>query len=380
MFGGIRIINFRGFTDKEFKFSPGLNIIYGKSRSGKTTIIDAFLFLQLFSYFYGSLYEAHPLLSDPTVLVHGDKKKFAITVKLLLSGKPVYYRLDGNTEKMIYKESFIFDDTVFTYDSGMLRIKDARKSKYTPYDPSIIKESIWDKLKTWKITLAGLPWKSFPHLVTVEASHWGGIVEAEKNVPEILARVLIGKIELPDKELRIKFFKKLKELFRLVFTTHHFLRKIVVLKYIDYKNAIGPSKYVSMLFDPYASNFPWIYLQLLRQGKGIIIRDGLRYLGIDDLTFMVGSTIDNRYYIYVKEKNKAIYSTRLATSTIKLLIYLSALAFSNGVVLIDDFDEHMDEDVSRKLLDYLARASRQLIITTRREINIDRENTSIIYL
>lgn len=313
-------------------------------------------------------------------MVHEAKNKFAIIVKLLLSAKPVYYRLDGDAEKMTYKETFIFGDTVFTYDSGMLRIKDARRSKYTPHDPSMIKESIWDQLKTWKIILAGLPWKSFPHLVTIEASLWGGIVEAEKNVPEILARVLIGKIELPGKELRIKFFKKLKDLFRLVFTTHRFLRRIVILKNIDYKNAIGPSKHVSMLFDPYASNFPWIYLQLLRQGKSIIIRDGLKYLGLDDLTFMVGSTIDNRYYIYVKEKDRAIYSTRLATSTIKLLVCLSALAFSNGVVLIDDFDEHMDEDVSRRLLDYLARASKQLIITTRREINIDRKNTNIVYL
>jgi len=43
MISSLRVQNFRGFTDAQFEFEPGVNIIVGPNASGKTTILEGLL-------------------------------------------------------------------------------------------------------------------------------------------------------------------------------------------------------------------------------------------------------------------------------------------------------------------------------------------------
>ncbi len=345
-------------------FKQGINVIHGRGCSGKTSIIDAFLFLQLYSYYYGSTIK-NRILTDPTLYSYMGETEFSIMTGLKINDNEYFFRIDVDTEKPEYVESYIIRDTVFTYRPiGRLSIKDARRSKYIPPGYNAPRDTLWDRIGKWRLVISNLPWNSLGHLVSVESSYWGGIDEAIKHVPEIISRILASKIRLSDRELLTEIRIRLKELFTYVFITHRFLRGIVVLKYIDYKNAVGPSKHVSRIFDPYASNFPWIYLSLIKNGKSDEISRYLRNMGYD-YNVSIGSTIDNRYYLILTQKNKALYLFNLPTSLIKTLIILSTIFYSNGVVVIDDFEEFLDEKEINQLLEIFRRNTIQLIATSR---------------
>ncbi len=361
------IENFRGFKEFMVGFNKGLNIIHGGNCRGKSSIIDSILFLQMYSYYAGNPHEHHPVIADPSILVHAGEKEFYIALKLYHEGiGDVYYRIDADTEEIMYTESFIIDDTVYTYSGGILRIKDARRSRYTPKTFKIHGETLWDRIGKWKIKVSGLPWRNTSHLVSVETSHWGGIIEAAENVPEILSRIISARLITSGREVAENLRLRLRKFFKTVFLTHYFLRRMVVLKNIDYKNAIGPSKHLTLIMDPYASNFPWILLNAIRMGHGPGINKDMHELGYKGREFSVASTIDNRYYLLMTINGKAVYTTRLPLSLVKTLVYVTAARFSNGHVLIDDFDDHLDEDSSIRLLKVLRRNTNQLIITTRR--------------
>ena len=366
LFKELFIKNFKGFKRLHIRYTPGINIIYGKRCSGKTSLVDALLFLQLYSYYYGSFVKSR-YITDPSIYSHMGETEFYIMAKLQFGEDSYYFRVDVDVEKPVYRETYIIGDTVFTYRSdGRLSIKDVRKSRYVPKNYQTPGESIWEQIGKWRIILSNLPWRSLGHLVSIEASYWGGITEAIKHVPEIISRVLVYRIELKDKKLLNEVKMRLKKLFESVFITHRYLREIAVLKYIDLKNAIGPSKHVSRIFDPYASNFPWIYLLLIRRGYSDIIHEYLKKLGLK-LKVSVGSTIDNRYYLVSTAKSKAIYLLNMPTSLVKILVLVSALLYSNGVVIIDDFDEYLDNTVAEKLLEIYSERAKQAILTTRSE-------------
>ncbi len=375
------IENFRGFKEYMIEFDKGLNVIHGGNCKGKSSIIDSILFLQMYSYYAGNPHEHHPVITDPSVLVRAGEKEFCVALKLYHEGVgDVYYRIDVDTEGIMYTESFIIDDTVYTYSGGVLRIKDARRSRYTPKTHEIPGETLWDRINKWKIKVAGLPWRNTSHLVSVETSHWGGIVEAAENVPEILSRIISARLIISGREVAENLRLRLRRFFKTVFLTHYFLRRMVVLKNIDYKNAIGPSKHLTLIMDPYASNFPWILLNAIRMGHGPSIRKDMEELGYKGREFSVASTIDNRYYLLMTVNGRAVYTTRLPLSLVKTLVYVTAARFSNGHLLIDDFDDHLDEDSSIKLLNVLKQNTNQLIVATRRKYIAERAVGRIIDL
>lgn len=53
MISSLRLQNFRGFTDAQLEFEPGVNIIVGPNASGKTTILEALLLIAGESTFKG---------------------------------------------------------------------------------------------------------------------------------------------------------------------------------------------------------------------------------------------------------------------------------------------------------------------------------------
>ncbi len=368
MYKEVFIRNFRGFKEKRLELKPGLNIVFGDNCTGKSSLVDSILFLQQYSYYAGNPHIHHPLIADPSTQVLAGEKEFTVAVRMSLAGiGDIYYRLDVETEHIMYTESFIIGDTVYTYSDGSLRIKNARRSRYTPEGYRFEGESIWDKLGVWRIKVGGLPWRNTAHLVSIETSHWGGIVEATRNVPEILSRIISARMGPETRVMTGGIRRRLRDFFKTIFLAHNFLRGTVIIKGIDFKNAIGPSKHLSMIMNPYASNFPWIFLNALRMGHGEAIRRDMEALGYTDREFSVASTIDNRFYLLMTMKGRAVYSTRLPYSLVKALIYVVASHFSNRYMIIDDYDEYLDEESSRRILERIRGNTDQLILTTRRK-------------
>jgi hypothetical protein len=362
----LHLIGFKGIRNRTFNLQTGINIIHGGSCTGKSSIIDALHLLQLYSYYAASPYETHITLSDPSSYVYHGEDGFTIIMGMDTGrGSGSIYRLDYDRKLMQYTETYIINDTVYTYSGGRLRIKDARISRYTPKWYEFEPGEFWDKIGKWKITIRGLPWRNTPHLVAIEMGHWGGIEEATRNVPLILARVISGKIALEDRNLAKMLRGKIRVFFQTVFQTHSFLRGMAILKHIDYKNALGPSKHLSQMIDPYGSNFPWIYLNALRLGLGEKIKNTMRSLGFDK-DYAVESTIDNRYYIVLIDRQGKVYFRTIPYSISKALIITVSLYYSNGVLAIDDFDEYLEPELAERLLEILGREGKQVIATSRR--------------
>lgn len=86
----LRLQNYRSYTDRQFQFKPGLNIITGPNASGKTNLLEAIL-----------------------VLARGNSYR-AKDQELIQFGKP-WARLDGANRSLkletdpIFKKSFIID-------------------------------------------------------------------------------------------------------------------------------------------------------------------------------------------------------------------------------------------------------------------------------
>lgn len=84
----LRLQNFRGFREAQFKFSPQMNVFIGKNASGKTSVLEAMTiiagaYLSSFKQYVPSRFVQN--ISDQDVFLKGKKEKIILNSKDILN-------------------------------------------------------------------------------------------------------------------------------------------------------------------------------------------------------------------------------------------------------------------------------------------------------
>ncbi len=295
-----------------------------------------------------------------------------------------YLRITYNKTTNNFREDYVVDNTLYVIENGVLRIKDVRKARSKPIDyPETIRETPWDKLGVSRIVIGKLPWRTLSRMVSVETVYWGGFRLAKTHVPIILGKILSSRIDdrigVEDKKVITRI---LGELFKYVFDVYEYISSTNIVKSINFKNVCGPSRFRGRIVDPFASNIPWIYLLLEESNRGEYVRECLEASGFKGIDISVGKTIDNKYYLNIRVKGIHISPHSLPYSLVKTLTVCVVSHYSNGTIVMDDFDEFLDRYIVGNLIDYLVGLNKQFILTTRRkpreDLGIFSDKVSII--
>jgi len=118
----VYIESFRGIAKRVLKLSSGVNVVYGKPFSGKTSIVDAILFTRRFMLNPSSSLETllHTWFSE-TVFYSG-KRKFSIAFKTRSENASGIYGLVADSEANTLSEYYITGDTALHSSSGVIEI------------------------------------------------------------------------------------------------------------------------------------------------------------------------------------------------------------------------------------------------------------------
>jgi hypothetical protein len=345
-----------------------VNIIYGKPFSGKTSLVDAFLFLKKYSSIATQKIEYISEYWSIDDILYSNHKIFAIMIRTS-NDREGYLRIIYNKTTNSFREDYIVSNTLYVIENGVLRIKDIRKARSKPIDyPETIGKTPWDKLSVYKIIIGKLPWRTLSRMVSVETVYWGGFKLAKTHVPVILGKILSSrindKVSIEDKKVVTEI---LGELFRYVFDVYEYISLTNIIKSINFKNVCGPSRFRGRAVDPFASNIPWIYLLLEESNREGYVRECLEASGFKDVDISVAKTIDNKYYLNVRINGVHVSPHSLPYSLIKTLTICVVSHYSSGSIVIDDFDEFLNREIVNALIDYLIELNKQFILTTRRE-------------
>ncbi|OYT39202.1 MAG: hypothetical protein B6U89_04480 [Desulfurococcales archaeon ex4484_58] len=357
--------NFRGISEKKLLFHEGINIIRGPSSSGKTSLVDSLLFLQRFSLNPTLTLEYLLNVWFGEAIVYRKAKEFEIMIQTIEGEQRSYFGLRVNISRDKIREFYIVKDTYFIVDGGDLYAQDIRAVKKKPANYSYEETNIWDQIpiRSHKLAFTKLPWKTIAGMISHEASYYGYDVALEK-APYVLSRVLVSKTDLSG-EARNLMINRLIDLFKYAFKLHRLFRRSVIIKSIDFKNAVGPTKLRGYVVDPHFSNLPWIIYTLHEKGSIDELFDCLNKIGVNESLSGVSKTVDQRYYLIINSGGREIVREGIPTNFIKLLTICTAACYSKKLIVIDDFDEFLDENLVHALLKTLLTFNKQFILTTR---------------
>jgi len=363
----VYIEGFRGISKRVLKLSSGVNVVYGKPCSGKTSIVDAFLFTQRFMLNPSSSLETllHTWFSE--TVFHSGKRKFSIAFKTRGESVAGVYGLVADSETNTLTEYFITGDTALYSSSGVVEVT----------SPLLIGEGfaralapgtglgVWEEVGKRRIKFENLPWKTASEIAYAETISYGFEV-ASRRVPEVLAKLFVREASGLSQREQGVLEERLKHVFTYAFHVNKLFRESVVVKDVDFKNAVGPSKLRGSVIDPYFSNLPWILYSMYRSGRLEPVIECLESAGVPGKLAGVERTVDNRYYIVASNRGLEAVRESIPVSFVKALAVCTALSHSQSFVVVDDFDEYLDSDTSARLLATALKTGKQLVLTTRR--------------
>ncbi|GEM_PF-4265322 len=362
------IEGFRGIDKREIKLNPGLNILRGRRCSGKTSVVDSLLFLQRFSISPSRSLENLLHTWFTYAVVHRSGNKFTVAVETNGEDEEKgVFGLTGDVKGNSINEFYVVKDTIVSMKMDSMEISSIflSRASFLEEVKSRLGENIWSRISKKRIKYKRVPWKTIAGLVWSEITHYGFEI-AYKKIPEAIATILVNRAVDLSKEERETLKPRLAEILRYAFKINRFLRRSVVAKHIDYKNAIGPSKLRGHSIDPHFSNLPWILYNMYRVEKHGGVIDCLSRLGVRDGLHGIDKTVDHRYYIVVSSQGREIMREGIATSFVKSLALCTAINYAEELVVVDDFDEYLDEELAGNFLRLAVETSKQVILTTRR--------------
>jgi len=373
------IKSFRGIEEKLLEFGDNVNIVYGAGRSGKTSIVDALLFLQRYSLSPSQYLD--PLLNIwfGEAVVHGKAGKFQIMINTLDKELQGFFGIEVDTQHNRVVEQYIVDDTLFAVKDGVLEAEDPRLLKLKLFEHETGGKSFWDKMDRGIIPITKLPWKTIADLVSIETAFYG-IETAFEKVPDILSDAMIPRLRGVDDEGKKELTARVRKFFKYAFKLHYMLRRSVIVRYIDYKNAVGPSKIRGHAVDPHFSNLPWILYNIFEKDLTHKLSDCLRSIGLHDLVIGVEKTIDQRYYLTINVKGKDIVRDGIPVSIVKLLSLCVASCYASNLIVFDDYDEYLNVEDIAKVFSTIIPMNKQYILTSRRPVIVRDERIKIINL
>jgi len=217
-----------------------------------------------------------------------------------------------------------------------------------------------------RIKFENLPWKTVSEIAYAETISYGFEV-ASRRIPEVLAKLLVREASGLSQREQSVLEDRLKLVFTYAFHVNKLFRESIVVKDVDFKNAVGPSKLRGRVIDPYFSNLPWILYSMYRSGKLEPVIECLESAGVLCKLAGVERTVDNRYYIMASSKGLEVVRESIPVSFVKALALCTALSHSHSFAVVDDFDEYLDSDTSTRLLATALKTGKQLVLTNRRK-------------
>jgi hypothetical protein len=364
------IKGFRGISEKWFRLGDAVNIIHGGRCSGKSSIIDSLLFLHRYSITPTSSLEHMLHTWFTSSIIHHGYREFRILVETSgESDESGFYGLTGSIEDNTISELYIVGDTAMKTKSGVLEVFSVyllEDRELLGLTTSSLDENIWEDLSKKRLIFKRLPWRTIAGLVWSEVTHYGFEI-AYKKVPEVISSILLGYARDLSREEKERLAGRIASVIRYAFRIGRFFRRSVIAKHIDYKNAVGPSKLRGASIDPHLSNLPWILYNMYNSGRIGSVLECLEEIGVRDGLHGVERTIDQRYYIVVDSNGKEIMREGISTSFVKALALCTVLNYSEKLVAIDDYDEYLDEELTRNFIELASKSNRQVILTTRRK-------------
>lgn len=376
------ISKFRGIDEREVDLCKRLNIIVSEKRIGKTSIVDSILFLQ--RYVLSPSYSLEPLLHTwfTSSLTHFGSRKSSIIVEIVDNNEKVFFGLDIDVKKNTIEEKYVYKDTVLATKEGDWAIYNVYidSSKLLTREAGKLGENIWENIEKKLLRFTKPVTKTVTGAISAEILYYG-FKTAYETLPQSIADTLLSIA----KDLRSKHIELLRNrlvyILKYAFKINYFLRNSIVIRGIDYKNAIGPSKLRGSIIDPYCSNLPWIIYSIQRRGQLDCVNSCLENLGISEYVRGVEKTIDRRYYLVLSMEKHIIARESIPLSVIKSLLLCTSICYPSNIIVIDDYDDYLDKSLVQSILKYLKKVDRQVVFTSRREIDhsvIDYENSIII--
>ncbi len=364
------ISRFRGIDEKEIDFNKRLNILIGSRNSGKTSIVDSLLFLQ--KYVLTPTYSLEPLLHTwfTSSLTYMGSRKTSILVKLEDNRDELFLELDIDIRKNTIEEKYVYKDTILGVREGNWVVYNIYIDSSKPIlkEAEKLEENIWESFEKKMIKFINPFNKTITGTINAYIFYYG-FKTAYETLPSSLANTLLeGVKDLKDKNKEL-LKNRLVELLRNVFKIIYLLRSSIIVRGIDYKNAIGPSKLRGHVVDPYCSNLPWIIYSIQKNGRLYYINNCLKKMGLEERIRGVEKTIDRRYYLVISSDKYIITRESISLSIVKSIIICLSFCYPSNLVVIDDYDEYLDEELLINSLKYMKNVDRQIILTTRRSID-----------
>ncbi len=363
------ISSFKGIQSKTLSLTPGINVIRGGKCSGKTSIVDSLLFIQRYSLTPTRSLEYLLNIWFGVSVAHGRSRSFEIMVHTRGSGESEngYYGLKADTGHNIIEEFYVVGDTSLIVRQDALEITSTYLFNRELAEREGIREDVWDRIRKRRLKISGLPWKTVASMVSSEVIHYGFDV-AYKKVPQAVSALLVERmVDLSGEEKQL-VKNRLVQILRYAFKVVRFFRRSVIVKNIDYKNAVGPSKIRGLTIDPHFSNLPWIIYRLYESRRVGDLLSCLESIGLNDTLHGVEKTIDQRYYLVVVSGRREVMRDGISTSFVKATAICTALHYADDLVVFDDFDEYLDDDLVHSLLKIMGGSGKQVLLTTRRKL------------
>ncbi len=367
--------NFKAFKTLDVKLDK-LSIVVGGRRSGKTSFVEALEILSRLmreAGLTGSIYRHWWGLEN---LAYRRKGYIRIGVGIRDDSYDVhgYFQVTIDTREYRFVEEYHVDGVIATIDDGVMILRLPERDEYMALDSKVISgvEDLFEE----EIKLGVTPWGSIIAFSNQNLRYWGSLKDTMASATDLLARILlsvrqVGRIRKLRTNSRYRdiLYTVIKDILSLGIIACYTLANATYIKWIDFRTTTNPVKDVFGYLRYDASNLPGYIHRLFIRGYRLdyINRMVELYCGIGsriELVELPNKTIFIKTYCGEEE----VAPPNLPLGLVKAIALGTALDSPSPLVVIDDFDEYLDEDVARKFIEYAMESGKQVILTTRRSV------------